>query len=127
VAAGVLRVAGKRIGRLRDIRIASRSGKARVTKIEVVGSEGIVPIEGDRLRLALGEGGGLPSTLFGIEKREGEGGRIEVFEVFGGGFGHGVGMCQFGAIAMARNGADRDTILRHYYPGCRLSRPGGAL
>ena len=38
----------------------------------------------------------------------------------GQGFGHGVGMCQYGAETMARAGADYEQILRWYYPGVEL-------
>jgi stage II sporulation protein D len=37
------------------------------------------------------------------------------------GFGHGVGMSQYGAAAMAEEGADYRTILAHYYPGTTLA------
>lgn len=40
----------------------------------------------------------------------------------GSGFGHGVGMCQFGAEAMAQKGASAQQILRTYYPGATLRR-----
>lgn len=40
----------------------------------------------------------------------------------GRGFGHGVGLCQFGAAGMARAGADYRTILARYYPGAGLGR-----
>ena len=43
-----------------------------------------------------------------------------VFE--GAGFGHGVGMCQTGAIGMAEAGHDYRAILEHYYPGSRLRK-----
>jgi SpoIID/LytB domain protein len=38
----------------------------------------------------------------------------------GGGNGHGVGMCQNGAIGMAKRGYAYDMILQHYYPGSEL-------
>jgi stage II sporulation protein D len=41
----------------------------------------------------------------------------------GGGNGHGVGMCQNGALGMARKGYSYAMILQHYYPGSEL-RPG---
>lgn len=40
----------------------------------------------------------------------------------GRGYGHGVGLCQHGADAMARQGATAAGILRHYYPGSKLRR-----
>ena len=38
----------------------------------------------------------------------------------GGGNGHGVGMCQMGALEMARRGFSAEHILTHYYPGTDL-------
>lgn len=46
--------------------------------------------------------------------------------VRGAGFGHGVGMSQYGAYGLARRGRDAGRILRHYYPGTRVSRLPGA-
>ena len=40
----------------------------------------------------------------------------------GNGFGHGVGLCQWGAIAMSRKGNNFREILEHYYPGIQLSK-----
>jgi stage II sporulation protein D len=40
----------------------------------------------------------------------------------GQGHGHGVGMCQWGAQAMARKGYDHEKILAFYYPGANLER-----
>ena len=40
----------------------------------------------------------------------------------GGGFGHGIGMCQMGAIGMAGQGYRYEKILKHYYRGIDLKR-----
>jgi len=41
--------------------------------------------------------------------------------IAGRGTGHGLGLCQLGAAAMARNGAGFPEILAHYYPNTRLT------
>ena len=41
---------------------------------------------------------------------------------YGNGFGHGVGLCQWGAIGQSRLGIDYKNILAHYYPGTVLGR-----
>ncbi len=46
----------------------------------------------------------------------------ETVEILGRGFGHGVGMCQYGACGLARSGRRHPEILRHYYPGAQLVR-----
>lgn len=56
----------------------------------------------------------LRSTAFTLEYEDGQ----FVFTVTG--FGHGVGMSQYGAKVMARDGADYTEILAHYYPGTEL-------
>jgi stage II sporulation protein D len=43
------------------------------------------------------------------------------WEIAGRGFGHGVGMCQWGAKVMGEKGQKMASILRHYYPGARLA------
>ena len=57
---------------------------------------------------------GLLSTRFKLKAK----GSDFVFE--GGGYGHGVGMCQYGARGMADIGRSREQILEHYYPGARI-------
>jgi stage II sporulation protein D len=64
-------------------------------------------------RLAIGAAK-LKSTAFEVEIRDGE----TVFH--GRGYGHGVGMCQWGARGYARRGWDYVDILGHYYPGAAL-------
>lgn len=46
----------------------------------------------------------------------------KLFTFVGRGWGHGVGLSQWGAAGMARNGASFSEILRHYFPGCELGK-----
>lgn len=73
-------------------------------------SVGGVTAKGSALRSALG----LRSACFTWEVQEGE----VVFFVTG--YGHGVGMSQYGANAMAEEGADYREILTHYYTGVTI-------
>ena len=57
---------------------------------------------------------GLRSTAFTVDYADG----IFTFTVIG--FGHGIGMSQYGANVMAMGGADYREILAHYYPGTEL-------
>ncbi len=64
----------------------------------------------------------LPSTfaIFEIEKnRRGE---IERIIIHGGGYGHGCGMSQYGALGMAKRGYSYGEIIKHYYPGSELKQ-----
>ena len=72
---------------------------------------GGVPFSGVRLRALFS----LRSTAFDLDYADG----VFCFTVTG--FGHGVGMSQYGANVMAAEGADYREILAHYYPGTELS------
>ncbi|HEX6791371.1 MAG TPA: SpoIID/LytB domain-containing protein [Candidatus Krumholzibacteria bacterium] len=119
----VLNVAPSTIGRLEDLRIIHRTRSGRVGRLEIRTSTGMYSVDGDRIRRALmldvAKGRILPSTMFDLEKRM-SGGVIASVDIVGGGNGHGVGMCQNGAIGMARRGYAYDMILQHYYPGIEL-------
>ncbi len=72
---------------------------------------GDMQLTGNQIRTALG----LRSACFDI-RTEGE---QAVFTTRG--FGHGVGMSQYGANTMAKSGSSWQEILAHYYPGCSIS------
>ncbi len=107
------------VGEIVRVRVAKRSESGRATRIELVGERGTVSLAARQLRSALGESI-LKSTLF--EVREDEGGFVFV----GAGSGHGVGMSQWGARAMARRGDDYRTILSAFYPGTTITSRLGA-
>ncbi|HOU53784.1 MAG TPA: SpoIID/LytB domain-containing protein [Myxococcota bacterium] len=113
---GVTRETGQDPGEVRDLRVLDRGASGRVTRLEVIGSAGTRVLSPElRIRKALG---GLRSSLVVFERAR-EGGQ-EGFRFTGGGFGHGVGMCQVGAIGRAQAGQDAATILKAYYPGTEL-------
>ena len=90
------------------IRLQSTTASGRVATL-LVGSQ---TVRGTDFRKALS----LRSTCFTWEA---DGDRI-VFHTVG--YGHGVGLSQAGAQAMAADGADFTEILAHYYPGTQLTR-----
>ena len=59
----------------------------------------------------------LSSTYFSVDRESRARGHLSGVTLHGHGNGHGVGMCQWGAIGRSRAGIDARTILRHYYPG----------
>ena len=67
----------------------------------------------------------LPSAFFVLETVK-EDGYVNGFTLYGGGFGHGVGMSQNGARSMAESGCDCETILSYFYEGITLKK-GNAL
>ncbi|MCF7876986.1 MAG: SpoIID/LytB domain-containing protein [Candidatus Omnitrophica bacterium] len=64
----------------------------------------------------------LRSSAFSLELKKNKSGRPEMLIFWGAGFGHGSGLCQYGAIGMARRGYGYREILKHYYPKARLKK-----
>jgi len=107
------------IGPVERIDIVESTPDGRAVRVSVRGARGNgLELEAENLRLVLDPTGrDLRSTYFSVAAE----GEAIVFRG-GGGFGHGLGMCQQGANAMAEAGARAGEILRHYYPGSRLTR-----
>lgn len=115
------------LGDLVDVRVAQRSRSGRVWWLEVETTTGLVRIHAHSLRQLLRRGGNpnaiLRSNLFKIGVLRDPGTRQALAVVASGaGSGHGVGLCQTGALAMARRGVSGEGILGHYYPGVSLKR-----
>jgi stage II sporulation protein D len=106
---------GLRLGEVREARVSARTPSGRAARVELTGSGGSGSVTARELRSALGDSL-IRSTLFEIRELGGE----VVF--VGSGHGHGVGMSQWGAQAMAERGADYREILAAFYPGTRLER-----
>jgi stage II sporulation protein D len=117
------RLSTSRATDLREARVLDRTGSGRIASLELRGSGGSTVIRGAAVRrvLAPPEGGLLGSTDFTV-RIDRRGGRIERLVAEGRGFGHGVGLCQWGAIGRARAGQDHLTILMSYFPGTNLQR-----
>lgn len=109
---------------LRDIRILNRFKSGRVKELLVKFSSHRYTFVGDQIRRVLRrpDGSLLRSTLFKLQILRDGRGRIKAVMAIGFGNGHGVGMCQWGAIGMAKRGYRFDQILRYYYPGTFLRR-----
>ncbi len=99
------------IGIPRQIKVIERGKSGRVLSLEIVGDteKSKIVLRLDQIR---GNLRNLPSTLFYVEEI-----KKGVWEFTGGGFGHGVGMSQAGAIDLALRGWTTRKILNHYYPG----------
>jgi stage II sporulation protein D len=106
------------IGSITDLRIARQGSSRRVIDLEVVGTQGTAHIRGGRIRSALG----LKEQLFVIDRIYNESDRVASFVFTGRGWGHGVGMCQFGAYGLAKQGLNVEQILKTYYTGIELTK-----
>ncbi|HVQ26580.1 MAG TPA: SpoIID/LytB domain-containing protein [Planctomycetota bacterium] len=106
---------GLHLGRVTEVRVEERTASGRVQKVELLGTTGRKVLEGRALRDALGSKV-VRSTLFEVRASD------DLFTFVGSGHGHGVGMSQWGAEAMARRGADYREILAAFFPGTDLVR-----
>ena len=94
-----------------QLKVLERGASGRVLALQISGSSDAAPVilKLDAIRRTLRT---LPSTLFVLEPQGGE-----HWLLVGGGFGHGAGLSQAGAIDLAWRGWPVERILSHYYPG----------
>ena len=115
------------LGRITGIRVEGRTASDRVSAVSIQTERGNYVVRGNDIRFVLRppSGGLLSSTYFTVETTSDGAGAIGSLVVRGGGYGHGIGMCQWGAIGRARAGQDYRTILTTYYRGTTVSRVNG--
>ena len=107
-------------GPVREVRVATRAPSGRAGSVVFATASGAYTVRGNDARSVLRQPGGeiLSSAYFSVvgpvDARGGV--RLE-----GRGYGHGVGMCQWGAIGRARAGQGFRTILQTYFPGTTVS------
>ncbi len=106
------------IGTLYDVKIKQKGYSRRATELEIIGSNGVKTLKGGKIRSALR----LREQLFVMNKRYDGNGRVISYSFTGRGWGHGVGMCQYGAYGMGKMGIKFDAILKHYYSGIELTK-----
>jgi len=104
---------------LDDIRIISTFDSGRINELEFKivdtnGNEKSIVVKGNEIRNVLRTANGksiLWSNMFELIVSS------DSVELIGKGFGHGVGLCQWGAISLSKMGWSYEDILDHYYPG----------
>ncbi|MBV9216680.1 MAG: SpoIID/LytB domain-containing protein [Acidobacteria bacterium] len=105
------------IGTLYDVSVTKVGYSRRPIELQIVGSNGVKILRGGKIRSALR----LPEQLFVMNKRY-SGTTVTNYTFTGRGWGHGVGMCQYGAYGMAKMGVKYDEIIKHYYTGVQLTK-----
>jgi stage II sporulation protein D len=103
-------------GALHDVRITAQDASGRARAFELVADRGSATVKGTTFRLGVGTRV-LRSLL--IANANVQSGTSVVMN--GGGLGHGVGMCQWGARGMALAGSSAQDILAAYFPGTALA------
>jgi stage II sporulation protein D len=114
------------LGRVTDVREQGRTASGRVAALTVQTESGSYTLRGNDIRFVLRDPKGtiLNSTLFSLSAAT-NGGEVSSLTLNGRGYGHGIGMCQWGAIGRARAGQNYRTILETYYPGTTIGRIAG--
>lgn len=105
---------------IKNIALIRNKKSKRILRIIITTKYNAYTIPGYRVRALFGDkndpGGLLKSNYVSL------GVKNDMIVLQGHGFGHGVGMCQFGAIEMARQGKTYRQILQHYYTGVKLTK-----
>lgn len=111
----ILENIGKNIGTLQDITIDQVTSQGYVLSITFMGSISNESFNKDAIRGIFGYSK-LKSLRFDMSKSS------DTYKFIGSGYGHGVGMSQYGAKAMAEQGNDYKTILEFYYPKVSIEK-----
>ena len=111
----------KKIGTLKEIKLSplqigtgkgDRSPSGRILTMRIIGDQGSTVLDGNKIRSLFS----LPSTLFNVRMQK------STVEFSGYGSGHGLGMSQWGAQALAERGKNYKEILRYYYTGVSVEK-----
>ena len=100
------------VGNIKSLIPEKVTPQGRVITLKVVGDRGTTEVTGKKIRKLLE----LRSTLFRIQANG------DSVKVYGRGFGHGLGLSQWGAYHLAKQGVNYNQILAHYYQNARLSQ-----
>jgi stage II sporulation protein D len=107
-------------GGVRSVRAGPRTRSGRLASVTIATDRGRYVVRGNDMRFVFRTPNGriLNSTFVSLSSPGGEG----AVTFHGNGNGHGIGMCQWGAIGRARAGHTAQQILAAYYPGTTLAR-----
>lgn len=115
-----------RLGSIRDIKITERTPGGRIGRMAVETENDVFRFFRDRIRWVIGRTSNpdliLPSNRFDVDIRRDVSGNMISVTFRGRGYGHGVGMCQCGAIGLARQGWECADILSLYYTGAQIKK-----
>lgn len=109
-----LNQAGYKISKITTISVLGKDTSNRLTDLEFISAKKNLKIAAKDFRNIIG-----PNIIRSANFRVSIEGNDCVFEGFG--WGHGVGLCQWGAYFMAKQGYTAEEILKYYYPGVTLT------
>ena len=102
---------------IQEIQIMERASAGRVAKIGIQTDLGVVVLEKDEILLAFEAPNSL---LFYIDPIVDASSNLKGYKFVGGGFGHAVGLSQYGSYALGKRGFSYDRILTFYFPGSQI-------
>ena len=114
---------GYELGKIKDIKVMKRGASGKAIELEILTSKGCYRVAKELVirRVFQKDGISLPSANIIIEKNLDSYGNVTDIVIKGGGFGHGVGMSQYGAGYMATKlNQPYYNIIRHYYTDVNL-------
>ena len=107
---------GFKLGLIKEIDVLERTKSGRIKNLEIKTRDGkSTTISGIKFRDIIGPNV-LKSNYYDIEMKG------YYFDVNGRGWGHGVGMCQWGVYRMAKKRYEYTRILGYYYPGAKITK-----
>jgi stage II sporulation protein D len=113
---------GVDFGTLQNLIAVKRGPSGRISKLKIVGAKRTVVVGKElEIRNWLSPTH-LLSSAFVVSAEFSPDGAVKRFILDGGGWGHGVGLCQIGAAVMAAKGFSSEAILAHYFAGARLQK-----
>lgn len=116
-----LGIEASELDQVRGVSVHGKGESGRVTELRLTVGGGDIPVFGPDIRTVLQQPDGAPLGSTAIEvSTDMSGGQIYRLRVSGAGWGHGVGMCQWGAVGRARAGQSTATIVTTYFPGTRI-------
>ena len=109
---------GEDVGQVTDLQPLQRSASGRITRLRIVGTKRTIDVGKELEIRRLLSPSHLKSSAFIVEREAVNG----TFVLHGAGWGHGVGLCQIGAAAMAAEGKTYEEILTHYYHHANIQK-----
>ncbi len=110
----VLKSAGEEASQVSNLKIEEKDDTGRITKLKITHDQGTKVMHGADFREAVGPDK-LKSTMVEEINKQGD-----KFVFSGHGYGHGVGMSQWGAYKLAKDGRKPEEIIDHYFKGVKI-------
>ncbi|MGB5596657.1 MAG: SpoIID/LytB domain-containing protein [Crocosphaera sp.] len=102
---------------IESMKVTERSDSGRILTMKVETDQGVIELQKNEVRSAFGP---PRSTLFYLDPIYNSQKQLTGYAFVGGGFGHGVGMSQYGSYNLANLGWNAEKILSFYYPGAKI-------